>query len=200
MERSPAQQIIIVFSRKNIFTSIAGLAIAVTVLLFIPLIAMQFTGEVAWTLFDFMIAGILLFGIGLTYMLIARKSESVSFKIAAGFALCTGLLLIWVNMAVGIIGPENNPFNLLYYGVIAAGIICAFIDRFQPKGMSISLFVMAIAMGLVTIIALFTGMHRVSGSSVIEVLGVNGFFVMLFTISALLFRYAVILPKIKTID
>lgn len=77
----------------------------------------------------------------------------------------------------------------MYFGVIIVGIIGAIIVRFQSSGMAYTMFAMAIAQALVAVIALITGMHRLPDSSVIEIVGVNGFFFMLFAVSALLFRY-----------
>jgi hypothetical protein len=175
---------------KSFFNSIAVLALVTALLLLIPLTAMQFTGEVVWTLSDFILAGALLFGTGLVYTLITWKSAGSAYRIAVGFALLAGLFLIWANLAVGIIGSENNPGNLMYFGVITIGIIGAFLARFKPYGMAVGMFVVALAIVLVAIIALITGMQRVPGSSVMEIVGVNWFFFMLFIIAALLFRHA----------
>lgn len=169
--------------------SITGPALATVFILLIPLVAMQFTDEVAWNLFDFIFAGTLLFGTGLTYKLVTRKSTDIAYRVAVSFALFCGLFLIWVNGAVGIIGSEKNEINLLYFGVIAVGIIGAIITRFQSQGMSITLFVMAFTQALIASIALITGMHQTPDSSVIEILGVNGLFVTMFLIAALWFRY-----------
>ncbi len=91
-------------TEHNLIRSITYPAAATALLLLIPFIAMQFTAEVAWTLSDFIIAGILLFGTGLTYTFITGKSKNFAYRIAIGFALFSGLLLIWVNTAVGLIG------------------------------------------------------------------------------------------------
>lgn len=173
----------------TIYKSIAGLALATGLLLLIPLIAMQFTDEVVWTLSDFIIAGTFLFGTGLTYKLITRKSGNVTYRVAIGFALFTGLFLLWVNGAVGIIGSENNTINLLYFFVIAVGIIGAIIARFQPYGLGNTMFAMAFTQALIAVIAIFGGYHHYPESSIIEIITVNGFFIMLFIISALIFRY-----------
>lgn len=175
---------------RNFYRSIAYLALATGVLLMIPLIAMQFTDEVVWTASDFIFMGSLLFGTGVTYKLITKKSGELVYRVAVGFALFTGFFLIWVNLAVGIIGSENNPINLFYFAVIFVGIIGAFIARFRPQGMSLTLFSMAITQALIAVVALFTGMAEAPGSSVVEILAVNGFFITLFVAAALLFGYA----------
>lgn len=173
----------------KLYQSIAGLALATAGLLLIPLIAMQFTEDVVWTLSDFIVAGSLLFGTGLIYKLITRTSGNLIYRVAIGVALFTGLFLVWVNLAVGIIGSEDNPENLLYFGVILVGLVGAFITRFQSHGMAYTMFAMALAQALVTAIALFSGLYQSPPSTVFHIIGVNGFFITLFALSALLFRY-----------
>lgn len=165
-------------------------ALATAFLLSVPLLAMQFTREVAWSAIDFAVGGILLFSAGLTYELFARKAGNLTYRAAAGLAVATGLFLIWANLAVGIIGSEDNPVNLMYLGVLAVEFIGALLARFQPRAMARALLATALAQTLVTVIALIAGMEHSSGSSVFEILGVNGFFVALFVLSALLFQRA----------
>jgi hypothetical protein len=95
-----------------------------------------------------------------------------------------------MNLAVGLIGSEDNPANLMYFGVLAALIIGAFIARLEPHGMARALFATALAQALVAVIALIAGEHQSSVSSASEILGVNGLFVALFAGSAMLFRRA----------
>jgi hypothetical protein len=68
----------------------------------IPLVAMQFTGEVKWDETDFITIGGLLFGTGLTYELIARKVQSKNHRAVIVVALLATLILIWTELAVGI--------------------------------------------------------------------------------------------------
>lgn len=82
--------------RLSVWAGIVG------VLLLIPLIAMQFTSEVEWDLFDFIFMGGLLFGAGLVYELVAQKMTTRAHKIAIGAAIVIITLLIWVEAAVGI--------------------------------------------------------------------------------------------------
>ena len=73
-------------------------------LLLIPLIAMQLTDEVNWTLFDFVVAGALLFGTGLMFELVIRKINKIKYRIAICVAILVIILLIWVKLAAGIFG------------------------------------------------------------------------------------------------
>jgi len=174
----------------KLYPSIIKLAGATGLFLLIPFIAMQLTGEVNWTPSDFVIAGTFLFGTGLAYKLITRTSDNTVYRIAIGFALFTGLFLLWVNGAVGIIGSENNPVNLLYFVVIAVGIIGALLARFQAKRMVYTMLAMAVVQALIAAIALVGGFYQSPSDSVIHIIGINGFFMFLFIVSALLFRYA----------
>ncbi len=165
------------------------IVIVAACILMVPLVAMQFTEEVVWSPFDFAVAGALLVGTALAYEFVAKKAGNTAYRIAAGVGIAAALLLVWINLAVGIIGTENNPANLMYGGVLAVGGIGALIARFQPHGMARALFATALAQALVALIALIAGEGRDS-MSVAQILGVNGMFIALFTGSALLFRHA----------
>ena len=177
-----------VLRNKNIFY----MAIATACILMIPLVAMQFSDEVKWTLFDFIFAGTILFGSGLTYELIVRKRLNSSYRIAVAIGVATGLILIWINGAVGIIGSENNPANLMYLGVLAIGAGGAIIARLRPHGMARALYTTAAAQFIVPIVALFTSRQAMlfEPPGVIRVFILNGFFVALFAFSGLLFQWA----------
>jgi hypothetical protein len=175
--------------RRSIRRQMLYVALATASILMVPLVAMLYTDEVNWNLFDFIVMGILLFGTGLTYVLISRNWDSIAYRTAVGVAVVAGILLIWVNLAVGIIGSENNPANLMYIGVLAVGIIGAIIARFQPHGMSRALFAVALAQTLVAVIVLIAGLGY-SASPLLEIFIINGFFIALFVGSALLFRKA----------
>ncbi|MCH7602443.1 MAG: hypothetical protein IIB54_06725 [Planctomycetes bacterium] len=121
------------------------------------------------------------------------KTGNTAYKSAVGLALATLFLLFWVNGAVGIIGNEGNHANLMYFGVIAVGIIGAFIARLEPRGMARALFVTALAQMLVPVIALMIWPPQITSWGAAGVVGVfvlNAFFATLFLGSAWLFRNA----------
>ena len=80
-------------------------------LLAAPFVAMRFTSEVNWSLGDFIFAGVLFALIGGALELAVRASSNHSYRIAAGLALLGALLVVWVDLAVGIVGSERNPAN-----------------------------------------------------------------------------------------
>ena len=167
---------------------IAVWAVASLILL-LPLVAMQFTDEVNWDVADFAFAGALLIGTGITYELAVRKTGDTAYRAAVGVALAAAFILVWLSLGVGIIGRDGDPANLMYFGVLAVGIIGALIARFRPRGMARALFATALAQTSVAVIALVAGLgYPWSGPLELSVL--NGFFVALFVGSAWLFRRA----------
>lgn len=151
-------------------------------ILLTPLIAMQFTAEVNWTLFDFLIAAVLLFGTAAAYEVATRMSGSRAYRAAAALALMTGLALVWINLAVGIIGDENNPANLMYAGVLGIGLVGTLVARLQPQRMMWVLLATALAQALVGAIALFAGLGAEGPLSIL--------FAVPWLLSAWLFRKA----------
>ena len=83
---------------------LTGIVATVGVLLLIPLIAMRFTGEVNWNLFDFLVAGALLLGTGLAIEFVLRKVRSFRNRLAICAVILLALFLIWAELAVGLIG------------------------------------------------------------------------------------------------
>jgi len=84
-----------------------GIVLTVVLILLIPLIAMQFTSEVDWSPFDFLVMGILLLGTGLACELVLRKVKKTAYRVAIVAGILVALLLIWAELAVGIFG---TPF------------------------------------------------------------------------------------------
>jgi len=84
-----------------------GIMGAITVLLFIPLIAMQFSKEVNWNFLDFVVMGALLLATGLLCELVLRKVKTTKNRMLLCGAALFIFLLIWVELAVGIFG---TPF------------------------------------------------------------------------------------------
>jgi len=161
-----------------------------TALLIAPAVAMQFTGEVQWSPFDFVFASVLLFGLAGTIDLAIRKGGSMAYRLGAGLAVLDSFLLIWVNGAVGVIGDEDNPANLTFIAIImiaAAGAIAA---RFEARGMARA---MTIAFVLNAALAVLTPVYGWGADEPPGTLGLTmliGGFATLWGLSAALFAKA----------
>ena len=88
--------------KKNIIL----IFITVLFLLCIPLIAMQFSNEVDWNPFDFLIAGILFLSAGLLINYITRKIHKKKTKLLLVLGIISIVVLIFIELAVGIF---NSP-------------------------------------------------------------------------------------------
>lgn len=174
---------------NTVSRSVTGVAIATALLLMVPAVAMQFSDEVKWGPLDFVFMGALLFGAGLAFVLIARRVDHVSYRLAVGLAVAAGLLLIWVNLAAGLIGAEDNPANLMYVAVLGTAGVGALLARFNARGLAVALFATAGVQAIVTTIALLGDLGAPENSR-LELAVANGVFLALFTASGLLFRHA----------
>jgi len=85
-----------------------AIALPIVLLLLVPLIAMQFTDEVNWTLADFIVAGALLFTTAVTCDFVIRKVTKLEYRIAICLTIVVILLIVWAELAVGLFG---TPFG-----------------------------------------------------------------------------------------
>jgi hypothetical protein len=65
---------------------------------------MQFSNDVNWSIMDFVVAGVLLFGTGLTIQFVLRKVKTRKNRILICGIILLLLLLLWIELAVGIFG------------------------------------------------------------------------------------------------
>ena len=158
----------------------AGWTIAALALL-APLVAMQFSNEVNWTVGDFIFTGILIGLVGTASELTVRASSSRSYRTGVAAALGAGFLIVWANGAVGMIGDEDNSYNLLFLGVICLALIGAVVARFRAGGLAVAMLVAGIAHTSVAAGGLTTDLR---GATISAVLG------SLWFVSAALFRLA----------
>lgn len=117
-------------------------------LLLTPLVAMQFTREVNWTASDFAFAGAMIGGVGIVYELTVRMTDSHPYRSGVALALAAAFLIAWANGAVGMIGDEGDPANLIFAAVLAVALLGSILARFRARGMAITMFAAAIAQAI----------------------------------------------------
>lgn len=181
--------VVIMPPRRNLFR----LLLLTACVLLVPLVGMRVGAGVDWSPFDFLAAGTLLFGAGFAFEVIAWKSGNAAYRTATGLACAAALLLIWVNLAVGVIGSEDNPANMLFLGVLTVAGVGAALSRLRPLGMAQAMFAAAATQAAVPLLAVwiwkpFGGEETLA--ELIRVMFLNLFFVLLFVGSAVLFRRA----------
>ena len=101
--------------------------------------------------------------------------------------LClAAFLLVWINGAVGIIGPETNDANMMYFAVLGVAIAGAVAAFGRPRGMAYAMFAAAAATAVVAAIAIAGDLGRPEDGP-FQLLGVNAMFVMIWVAAGGLF-------------
>lgn len=126
-------------------------------LIALPAVAMQFTSEVDWGSEDFIFAFVMLGSVGLAFELAVRASGSWAYRGGAAVALGTGLVILWINAAVGIIGNENRLINLWFNLVPLLALFAAIGARFRAPGMAVAMIATATAQLMVGFIVQLYG-------------------------------------------
>jgi hypothetical protein len=106
-------------------------------------VAPRVTDEMAWDPADFLLVGLMLAAACGAWELAMRKTGSRAYAAGAIVAAGTAFLLVLVNGAVGIVGSEDDPANLLFFGVLTLALGGAIVVRFRPEGMARTLAVTA---------------------------------------------------------
>jgi hypothetical protein len=178
--------------RSSPFTRIIRWILITAAVLMVPFLAMTLrlgipdpgsgTEAVDWGLMDFAIAGVLVFGSGLLFEYASTRARSVAYTAAVAVAVGASLILLWINLAVGMIGDEGNAANAMYLLVLAVALIGTTIARFEPREAMVAMVATAAVHGLVVLIALVAGLR--------PTLPADAVFIGLWLGSALLFRQA----------
>ena len=121
--------------------------------LLLPLAAMQVTDAVRWTFSDFLFAGMLIGGAGLLFELAVRTGSGIAYRAGAAIALFAALLMIWVTLAVGVIGSEGDPANLLLGCVLAVAVGGTIAAKGDAAALSRAMFATASAQAGVGLLA-----------------------------------------------
>jgi hypothetical protein len=158
-------------------------------LLALPFAAMQFTREVDWTGSDFAVFAAMLLAAGIPIELAVRANSSWAYRGGVALASLGAFLTVWANLAVGIVGSEDNPANILFFGALLVGLVGAIGVRAKAKGMAAAMLATAAALGAAFVISVSSPTDEPAVSHVTEALG-TGLFALLFVASAALFRKA----------
>ena len=159
---------------------VAGWGTAVLLLL-LPFVAMQFTSEVNWTAGDFLFAGILFGLVGGLFELAARASRNIAYRLAVVVAVACPFLQLWITLAVGIIGSEDNPANWTYLAMVLMAVTVAVVAMGEARLMARAMLAMAGAQ------ALFSLLHLIDGHFTLVI---DLFFCALWILAARLFARA----------
>jgi hypothetical protein len=130
---------------------------AAALVLLAPLVAMRFTDQVDWSAADFALMGLMLAAACGAVELGARTRGALAYRAGFVLAVATAFVLAWTNLAVGFIGSEANPANLMYGGVLAVALVGGGVARLQPRGMASAMVAAAAAQAAAGAVALVAG-------------------------------------------
>jgi hypothetical protein len=153
-------------------------------LLMAPLVASLLIPDWHWGVGGFVFAYVLFFGTGMAYALIARRMGAWTYKAGVGVALVAGFALGWSNMVH--VADSENPANLVYFGVLAVGIIGAGLARLEARGLARTLFVMAAVLAVIAVVLPSGAPPEMARNMAVG----HAVFVALFAASGVLFRRA----------
>jgi hypothetical protein len=154
-------------------------------LLLLPLAMMQVVDGWNWGPGAFLVLGILIGGALLLYEHAARKGVGMAYRGGVAAAMLVAFLIMWMNVAVGIVG-EDNPANFNFFMLIFASAVGAFAARGEAAGMARAMLGVA-AVQLLLAIAIATAPSTVGAARVLTLCGVFG---GLWLLSAALFQRA----------
>lgn len=108
-------------------------------------VAAKLLADLPWTTGDFVLWAVMLLVAAGACEVGLRLSGQLAYRAGMVVAVGTSFLIVWSNLAVGIIGDENNPLNQIFFGVIAIALVGSFLARFRPRGMALAMAVTAAA-------------------------------------------------------
>lgn len=125
-------------------------------LLLLPLVAMRFFpgSGVNWTGSDFAVMGVMLGLVCVAFEVAVRMARHNAYVVGAGIAVAAAFLMTWANLAVGIIGNEDNPINLIFFGVLGIGLLAVLWSRLEARRMAWAMTITAIAQAAACVAAL----------------------------------------------
>jgi hypothetical protein len=168
---------------------VVGWGIAVAILV-APFIAMQLHAEgVNWSVGDFLVMGVMLGSVGGILELAVRMSPNRFYRAGAGLALLGTFLLVWANLAVGIVGSENNPSNQLFFVALLMGISGIIGAKARADGMIRAMLTTAGSIVAAFVFAQLGVRDEPMVRPLVEAAGTS-VFVCLFLASAWMFRRA----------
>ncbi|MEC9251244.1 MAG: hypothetical protein VX501_11385 [Pseudomonadota bacterium] len=139
-----------------------------------------------WDALDYMVALALLSASAAAYWIATRPARSVWHHLAVMIGAGGALLLLWMQLAVGLVGDGDHPINQAMGLVLVVSAIGALLSRFRASGMRTTLLVAAGtqmvlgALGFILLPAMYFS----------DIFLVTAFFSGLWTASAFLFHLA----------
>ena len=149
-----------------------------------------FGSEITWGAEDYFVAWLLFLGAAGIYKQLAVSGSDLYHRLGVGLSAFTVLALVWVNLAVGMIGSEDDPANRLYYFLALGALFSIFAAGRRPAWLARVMFVAALCQLLVPWIA-FLLWPAPAHQAVVRILLFNLLFAVSWLLAAFLFKRSV---------
>ncbi|WP_374405478.1 hypothetical protein [Pelagerythrobacter sp.] len=123
----------------------------------VPVVAWLAVPGMLWDGADFVFAAVLIFGAALMVEIGLRLSRDVAYRAGVAVAVGAAFLTVWANGAVGMIGDEDNPLNLMYLAALAAMALAALAARCRAAALSKIAWAMAATQFAIAAVAQYHG-------------------------------------------
>lgn len=121
--------------------------------LLLPAVAMLFTHEVDWGPGDFLAAAGLLGAACFAVELALRRASAPLYVAAFALAVLTAVALLWVQLAIGVVGEPGDPANVVFLAAPAVGVVGALAARLRARGMAWAMAATAAAQAVASLVA-----------------------------------------------
>ncbi len=158
--------------------------IAVGCLFLVPVVAGRVAEGFAWKTGDYLIFAVMLAVACGVVEIAGRVRGDRAYLEGAAVAAGAGVGLVFVNMAVGIIGSEGQAENLLFAGVLGVVLVGSAIARLRPAGLARTMVGAAAAQIAVGAYALGSGAGVGANAWPWDVIGATVIFTGLWVLAA----------------
>jgi hypothetical protein len=125
------------------------------------------------------------------------RPGNTAYRLATAVALFAAALQVWMNLAVGVVGSEDNPVNMAFFLVVVTAGACAFTARLRADGMARAMLAVAGVQALVAAaIATAPATVRDDPKGPLGVLVLSAGFTALWLLSAALFHRSARLARL----
>jgi len=158
-------------------------------LLLVPLVMMQIVDGWNWGLGAFLFLGVIIGGVLLLYEYAVRAGVGLAYRGGVAAALAPAFLIVWMNLAVGIVG-EDNPMNFNFFMLVFAAAVGAYTARGEPAAMARAMLGVVVVQALLAIAIVTAPSIASEPAGVFRVSLLCSVFAGFWLLSAALFRRA----------
>ncbi|KQM62243.1 MULTISPECIES: hypothetical protein [unclassified Sphingomonas] len=154
------------------------------------LLAVPFLAGAPWSPADYVLAAVMLGIAGGAIELGHRASTGLAYRMGTVIAVAAAFLLVWINLAVGFFGSEDNAVNAVFGLVLLVAVGGTLLARLRAGGVARAMTAAAATQLAIGVTGIAAGWAGPGIFGVRQTLGGTAFFCILWLTSAALFAGA----------